>query len=260
MPTLATIIGLNESIVLQQVHYWLKIKEKSHQDYIDGRYWVYNSYKQWHEQFPFWHINTIQRIMASLEKKGILISGNYNQAGFDKTKWYSINYSVLNGVISSYQNGVLVTPNCSNESHQNDMTNTRDYPENTTKITFNVLHGATPKRSTAFDWSILEKQIIGSCNRAAASDNRPYINIIKYYYSVYMNTFHQEHPRLNREAMDNVVSAIQTGTDMVQDIDVEAYYAMIDQHFQTQYENCDYSICHFMSEGIRNNRFYEVCY
>lgn len=46
MPTLATIIGLNESIILQQVHYWLKIKEKSKQDYIDGHYWVYNTYEQ----------------------------------------------------------------------------------------------------------------------------------------------------------------------------------------------------------------------
>ena len=47
MPTLATLIGLNESIVLQQVHYWLKTKEKTEQDYIDGPYWVYNSYERW---------------------------------------------------------------------------------------------------------------------------------------------------------------------------------------------------------------------
>lgn len=261
MPTLATIIGLNESIVLQQVHYWLKIKEKSQQDYIDGRYWVYNTYKQWQEQFPFFSLRTLRRTFTSLEKKGLLLVGNYNKAGFDKTKWYTIDYAAYKSMICACgQKGPIVRPNWNDGIGQNDQSNTRDYPETTTKTTFNVLHGATPKRSTAFDWSILEKQIIGSCNRAAASDNRPYIDIIKYYYSVYMNTFHQEHPRLNREAMDNVVSAIQTGTDMIQDIDVEAYYAMIDQHFQTQYENCDYSICHFMTEGIRNNRFYEVCY
>lgn len=70
MPTLATIIGLNESIVLQQVHYWLKIKEKSQQDYIDGRYWVYNTYKQWQEQFPFFSLRTLRRTFSSLEKKG----------------------------------------------------------------------------------------------------------------------------------------------------------------------------------------------
>ncbi len=96
MPTLATLIGLNEAIVLQQVHYWLKTKENDQQNYIDGHYWVYNTYKQWQKQFPFWHLNTIQRTFTSLEKKGLLISANYNKAGFDKTKWYTINYPALN--------------------------------------------------------------------------------------------------------------------------------------------------------------------
>lgn len=260
MPTLATIIGLNESIVLQQVHYWLKIKEKGQQDYIDGHYWVYNSYKQWQEQFPFWHRNTIQRTFSSLEKKGILISGNYNHAGFDKTKWYSIDYNVLDSLISSYQNGIIVTPNKCDRAYQNGTTNTIEYTEITPKTSFKVLQGATAKRSTPFDWSILKKQIISSCNRLAVTDTQSYIDIIEYYYQSYMNTFHEEHPRLSNKAIDSVIEAIQCGTEMVPDIDVETYHAMIDQHFQTQYKNCDYSICHFMTEGIRNNRFYETCY
>lgn len=260
MPTLATIIGLNESIVLQQVHYWLKIKEKGQQDYIDGHYWVYNSYKQWQGQFPFWHRNTIQRTFSSLEKKGILISGNYNHAGFDKTKWYSIDYNVLDSLISSYQNGVIVTPNKCNGAYQNGTTNTIEYTEITPKTSFKVLQGATAKRSTPFDWSILKKQIKNSCNRLAVTDTQSYIDIIEHYYQSYMKTFHEEHPRLSNKAIDSVIEAIQCGTEMVPDIDVETYHAMIDQHFQTQYKNCDYSICHFMTEGIRNNRFYETCY
>lgn len=132
MPTLATLIGLNEAIVLQQVHYWLKIKEKQQKDYIDGHYWVYNTYKQWHEQFPFWHINTIQRAFSSLEKKGLLISENYNKYGFDKTKWYTINYNKLENLNSqSHQNGIFVTPDCSVGKHQNEQTNTIDYTETT---------------------------------------------------------------------------------------------------------------------------------
>ena len=43
-------------------------------------------------------------------------------------------------------------------------------------------------------------------------------------------------------------------------LDVDMYRDMIDKHFQTQYQNCDYSICHFMTEGICNNRFHESCY
>lgn len=108
MPKLATLIGLNESIVLQQVHYWLKGKEQRQQDYIDGRYWVYNTYEQWQEQFPFWSIMTIRRTMTKLENMGLLIAGNYNTAGFDKTKWYSIDYAALDNPVSpSVQIGTM---------------------------------------------------------------------------------------------------------------------------------------------------------
>ena len=39
MPTLAAHIGLNEAIILQQVHYWLLKSDKL--EY--GRKWTYNS-------------------------------------------------------------------------------------------------------------------------------------------------------------------------------------------------------------------------
>ena len=262
MPTLATIIGLNESIILQQVHYWLKIKEKSKQDYIDGHFWVYNTYEQWQEQFPFFSIRTLRRTFTSLEKMGLLLTGNYNKVKFDQTKWYTIDYGTYENIISSYgQIGHTIRSNWTIGKGQNDQTYTIDYTETTTKTT-DILNGATPKRSAVFDWSILEKQIINSCNKVAADDPQPYIDIIEYYYQSYINTFHEEHPRLSKKSMDSVVSAIQCGTDLMRDdrLDVDMYRDMIDKHFQTQYQNCDYSICHFMTEGICNNRFHESCY
>lgn len=268
MPTLATLIGLNESIVLQQVHYWLKHKEKAGQDFIDGHYWVYNTYKQWQEQFPFWHVNTLQRTFTSLEKKGLLISANYNRAGFDKTKWYTINYEVFEDIISpSYQNGVNVTPKRCNGVYQIGVANTRDYTETTPETTAE-LKGATLKQrstiplhpSSPFDSSILKKQIIKSCHKHGIQDCSAYIEIIEYYYTAYMATFHQEHPHLSATAMDSVIEALSCGSDMVDSTDPETYKALIDQHFQTRYSNCDYNICHFMTEGVRNNRFYETCY
>ena len=47
LPKLATEIGLNEAIVLQQMHYWLK---KSNHNY-DGRRWIYNSFPEWQNTF-----------------------------------------------------------------------------------------------------------------------------------------------------------------------------------------------------------------
>ena len=137
MPKLATLIGLNEAIVLQQVHYWLIGKEQRQQDYIDGHYWVYNTYDQWQAQFPFWSIRTLKRIFTTLENSGFLLSANYNKINFDKTKWYSIDYCALNGLFASYQNGTSIVPTCHYGECQNDPTNTIDY----TKITTEKVEG-----------------------------------------------------------------------------------------------------------------------
>ncbi len=88
MPGLAKKIGLNESIFLQQLHYWL---EKS-TNIQDGHRWVYNTAPKWQEQFPFWSVNTIRRIIKKLEEKELLIIDNFNALPIDKTNWYRINY------------------------------------------------------------------------------------------------------------------------------------------------------------------------
>jgi len=94
LPSLAKAVGLNESIFLQQLHYWL---ERSAHN-IEGRKWVYNTIQKWQEQFPFWGYNTIRRIVEKLEKSGLIITGNYNQSKIDKTTWYSINYQKLDAL------------------------------------------------------------------------------------------------------------------------------------------------------------------
>ena len=75
-----------------------------------------------------------------------------------------------------------------------------------------------------------------------------------------MALFHKEHPHLSTAAMDKVVQSLCCGTELVEGTEPSMYKAMIDQHFKTQYNSCDYNICHFMTEGIRNNCYYETCY
>ncbi|MFZ4170923.1 hypothetical protein ACEV60_20025 [Enterobacter ludwigii] len=91
LPTLACAIGLNEAVVLQQMHYWMN----SSQHFYDGRRWVYNSVPSWRKQFPFWSESTVKRALLSLEKQGMVTSANYNRDPRDHSKWYSINYDAL---------------------------------------------------------------------------------------------------------------------------------------------------------------------
>ncbi|WP_414076480.1 DnaD domain protein [Staphylococcus aureus] len=126
LPKLAELIGLNEAIVLQQIHYWLNNSKHKY----DGKTWIFNSYPEWQKQFPFWSLITIKRTIYSLEKQNLLLIGNYNKAKFDQTKWYTINYQTIEGMIRpSYQNDTTSVSKRDDGVYQNDTTNTIDYTE-----------------------------------------------------------------------------------------------------------------------------------
>lgn len=55
-----------------------------------GRRWIYNTVKQWRDQFPFWSESTIKRTIRSLEDQNALLSTTVGDA-FNKTKAYTIN-------------------------------------------------------------------------------------------------------------------------------------------------------------------------
>jgi len=95
LPTLVEKVGLNEAIFLQQLHYWLKKSEHVH----DGRRWVYNTFENWHKQLPFWSVRTIRRIVKKLEDQGLIITGNFNRYKIDRTKWYTIDYDMLESLL-----------------------------------------------------------------------------------------------------------------------------------------------------------------
>ncbi len=93
LPSLALIVGLNEAIFLQQVHYWVQKNEERGKNRWDGYTWTYNSYKGWQTNFPFWSPRTIERTVTSLEDQGVLISAQ--RRGPDRRKWYRLNYERL---------------------------------------------------------------------------------------------------------------------------------------------------------------------
>ena len=128
---LAAVIGFNEAVVLQQLNYWLHSNSAKK---IDGRLWVYNSYDNWRkDNFPFWSTRTIRRIFDSCEKKGVILTGNFNKAGFDKTKWYSIDENKINDLMDSPcgQNGQTEWTKCPDGSGQDVHTNTIYYTDTT---------------------------------------------------------------------------------------------------------------------------------
>jgi DnaD/phage-associated family protein len=90
-PKLAQLLGLNETIILNQIHYWLKKKK----NIIDGKPWVYNTYENWQEQICFLSVSTIKKTIKKMEIMGIVVAANFNRSKIDKTKWYTIDYEAV---------------------------------------------------------------------------------------------------------------------------------------------------------------------
>ena len=132
LPSLAAELGTaDEAIVLQQLHYWLQRSNNVR----DGHKWVYNSMNDWLKQFPWIKSRKrLTRYFDDLESRGLVVTGNYNKAAFDKTKWYRIDYDALSVLEKRLgQNDPTSESNRPNGEGQNDPTNTNRLPENTTE-------------------------------------------------------------------------------------------------------------------------------
>jgi len=91
LPQLAVRIGLNEAIILQQIHYWTR----DNRHVIDGLSWTYNTVEEWNAQFPFWSSSTIRRTVDSLIDQGFVVKRKLSQNKFDATLWYAIDRGSL---------------------------------------------------------------------------------------------------------------------------------------------------------------------
>ena len=138
-PALAVEIGLNESILLLQIEFW--IATSSH--FIDGKKWTYQSTSDLEQFFPFWSRATINRAINSLIERELIIIGNYNKYKYDRTRWFSLNYQKLSE-LKSIKIGGHETRSAQNEtgSNQNETGSTQNETtipnistENSTKTT-----------------------------------------------------------------------------------------------------------------------------
>lgn len=120
----ARVLGLNESIVIQQVHYWLEINRKAQKNFYENRYWTYNTYEQWtSENFDFWSKRTVQRVFKKLFDSKILLKGNFNKKGYDQTVWVTIDYDKLDEILTEYNTKIIENVEISTEGQSVHMSN-----------------------------------------------------------------------------------------------------------------------------------------
>lgn len=77
------------AIVLNHIAFWLIKNRANNKHFHDGRYWTYNSIPAFQELFPYWTYKQMRTILDKLKETGIVLTGNYNEKGYDQTLWYS---------------------------------------------------------------------------------------------------------------------------------------------------------------------------
>lgn len=115
--------GMEKAVLMQNMRFWLDKNKANGTNLHDGYYWTYNSAEAFFKLFPYFKsAKVIQRLLKSMVEDGLLLTGNYNKKGYDRTKWYSM---------PEYRAESLDTSHCSKMSNgldKNDQCNGQECP------------------------------------------------------------------------------------------------------------------------------------
>lgn len=89
------------------------------------------------------------------------------------------------------------------------------------------------------------------------------LDVFRCYFQTYEDYIGCPHPPIRREQITQIMEAMpcivmEDRGENLEPLDPEDYTDLIDLHFKTQYQNCDYNINHFFSGRIREMRFYDA--
>ena len=282
---LALVLGdLNEAIVLNQLNYWLGINRKAGKNFIDDRYWVYNSYSDWKaKDFPYWSEKTIQRTFTRLENKGVVVSANYNKLAIDKTKWYTIDTEKLQELVDEFNsNEDKMTNRQDNMTDRQDKMTCREgqcdrpLPEITTdninrdynsEITGEVHTSVSEKQTARVTRQDMQAKKDDMLNRFSeicdnSIENEIIRGVVKNAFCRYMNLyetyFAKVHPILTDKTLTNVCLSLSNVTDtehnhfewtdvyLADKTGLTGLDRMVNEHFRrTHRRETNYSITHF---------------
>ena len=202
-PALAKEIGLNESILLLQIEYWISI---SSTEFYEGRKWTYQSLSDMKKKaFPFWSRDKINRIIRNLIEQNLIFESNFNKKKYDKTRWISLNYNKiteLNSVIipenseknqkelSYFKTGLSYSRTRDPQNKTRSRQNKTTIPEITTEITTDNIFLQSEKIINSNDNYELKKENLIKLNKSMKLKNENPIELYKKIFLNFIISFH----------------------------------------------------------------------
>ena len=131
-PLLAAEIGLEEALILQQIHYFCQISKHIKQD---GRRWFWKTLNGWGQTLPFLKISTIRRAIANLKDNFKLIDVcRHSEKTWYQANWFTVNVenveTLWNSICQNQQIdlSILNTSNCPQQADHIKDFSLKDFP------------------------------------------------------------------------------------------------------------------------------------
>lgn len=128
--------GVECAVILYNIRFWCDKNQANGTHEHDGYYWTYNSTRAFSTLFPYLTQEQIKGRLKKLEDMGAIISGEYNQMKYDRTKWYT---SPLHCVVS---------PNGLGDSTQSIVSDDPTYTRYNTDINTNITTDTISEQSS----------------------------------------------------------------------------------------------------------------
>ena len=121
--------GLEESILLENIYFWIKKNRANNQNYHNGKYWTYNSIRAFKILFDYMSESKIYRALKKLEEAGLIEIGDFNADRYKRPSWYT----VTEKAIKLYKDNSLQNETSTLQNEISSITDNKQQIKNTNK-------------------------------------------------------------------------------------------------------------------------------
>ncbi len=265
---LAHSIGLNEAIMYSELlaKYKYFTEKNSLQD--DG--YFFNTVVDMQKDTTLSEYQQ-RKVIKNLEKLGLI---DYKTKGLPAKRFFKIveDEAIIKNYLmdrrTNLRSSSEETKELDTEKLKGNNTNHSNTNPNNTKVNVNGIKFPEGNIYSIFSKNTFKNNlkkidlVLSSLTEYISIQNKEeYRKVLVYYLEKYAITFNDIHPELKKEYWQRVINNlfISPVSELVGN-DIDTYYVLIDEYFATEYNNCDYHILHFATQGILDNKFYETCY
>ena len=182
----AKLVGITGAVIFQNLYWWVEKNKANGANYHDGKYWTYNSVSAFEKLFPFMTTWQIRKALEKLEEEKFIISGTFNKAGYDRTKWYALGEKGRKYSFVNFTNPFESITNPFDENHEpipviNTVKNTDMYPSSTDDGGASAVAEKASVYEQRFDefWKYYPKKIGKGAARKAFVKRKPSQSLTK---------------------------------------------------------------------------------